>query len=91
MCDKILCKDDYYSHYFTNGKIYEINNVSRWVDNDNQETSLIIYIKNDNNTNIFITFSYREKITYEFKSYFYTPEETKNVLRTQLIDKILQI
>jgi hypothetical protein len=90
---KALCKKNYDSKvfkksYWTENKIYEILyekelNTGKMIGGHARKKVLEVkyYIETDDN-NQWI----KESTFYE---YFYTPEETQNILRTELIDKVL--
>ena len=89
--DKILCKETFELQLNTNtkayygiGKEYKINFI---YENYNKSTGhflLNVY----NEEGYCKDFSVNEEYC-PFEKYFYSPEETKNIKRTKLIDKML--
>ena len=77
--EKALCKKDYdYPNVglsFKKGEVYEVVELT-------ENTSLRRFIVKNDKTSL----SYPEK---DYLDKFYLPDETMNVLRTELIDKIL--
>jgi len=81
---KILCKKSY--NNFKKGELYNALHLERYF-----TFSAVLPIETAENVKTFFIKGRKRDTNFPiFEEYFYTPEETQNILRTELIDKILQ-